>query len=200
MMQRYLHAVSPLGKAKQWHTLSTFLAELRREPTPVSRHSSAHAPTSNVTLFSLKILKCQNKHRARSLHREGLASSLNVGTNSPEISKTFKVPMDSSEITLEFDFYETADQASDNEVSLRMNNVYLDLVSFVSATSEGTKMGIFGDPAASITISGNNHNVQPTIPATCYPVGRLMLGFKVDTRLPLRLLATTTSCYHQYVL
>jgi hypothetical protein len=113
----------------------------------------------------------------------GLASSLDLSADSPEVSKTFEVPMDSSEITLEFDFYETADQASDNEAYLRINDVYLDLVSFISGTSEGIKMGTFGELEASITISGNNHNVQLTIPATWYPVGRLTLGFKVPTSL-----------------
>jgi hypothetical protein len=114
---------------------------------------------------------------------KAFASSLDLGADIPEVSKTFEVPMDSSEITLEFDFYERVDWASDDEVFIRINDVYLDLVSFISGNSEGTKMGTFGELTASVTTSGNNHNVQLTIPNSWYPVGRLTLGFKVSTSI-----------------
>jgi hypothetical protein len=111
----------------------------------------------------------------------GAASSLNLGADSPEVSKTFEVPMDSSEITLEFDFYEKDDWEIDGDVFIRINDVYLDLISFISGTGGGNKTGAFGEFAASITASDSNYNVQLTIPDTWYPDGRLTLGFKVTT-------------------
>jgi hypothetical protein len=157
-------------------------------PCGVEEESDACEPTPELTCahFDSEIISSEDFEMSEQVQSWlfasiGLASSLDLGADSPEVSKTFEVPVDSSEISLEFDFYETANQASDDEVFLRINNVYLDLVSFISGTSEGTKMGTFGELTASVTISGNNHNVQLTIPATWYPVGRLTLGFKVST-------------------
>jgi hypothetical protein len=104
-----------------------------------------------------------------------------LGADNPEVSKTFEVPVDSSEITVEFDFYEKDDREIDGDVFIRINDVYLDLISFISGTSEGTKTGTFGEFTTSITASDNNFNVKLTVPDTWYPNGRLTLGFKVTT-------------------
>jgi hypothetical protein len=106
-----------------------------------------------------------------------------LGLDSPEVSKTFEVPTDSSEITLQFDLYENDGLDSDDEVFIRINDVYLNLISYISGTSEGTKTGAFGELAASVTTLGSNHNMQLTIPDTWYPDGRLTVGFKVSTRV-----------------
>jgi hypothetical protein len=159
-------------------------------PCGVEEGSDACEPTPELTCaqFGSPIISSEDfemSEQAQSwlFASTGLASSLYLSANSPEVSKTFEVPMDSSEITLEFDFYESADWTSDDEIFIRINGVYLDLVSYISGTSEGTKTGTFGDLAASVTTSGNNHSVQLTIPDTWYPVGRLTLGFKVSTNI-----------------
>jgi hypothetical protein len=157
-------------------------------PCGVEEGSAACEPTPELTCthFDSQIISSEDfemPEQAQSwlFASTGLASSLYLGADSPEVSKTFEVPMDSSEITLEFDFYEKVDWASDDEVFIRINDVYLDLISFISGTSEGTKMGTFGELTASVSTSDNNHNVQLTVPYTWYPVGRLTLGFKVST-------------------
>jgi hypothetical protein len=157
-------------------------------PCGVEEGSTACEPTPELTCthFASQIISSEDFEMAEQAQswlfaETGLATSLDLGADRPEVSKTFEVPMDSSEITLEFDFYESADWASDDEIFIRINGVYLDLMSYISGTSEGTKTGTFGDIAASVTTSGNNHNVQLTIPITWYLVGRLTLGFKVST-------------------
>jgi hypothetical protein len=160
-------------------------------PCGVEEGSAACEPTPELTCthFASQIISSEDFETAEQAQSwlfasTGSATSLDLGADSPEVSKTFEVPMDSSEIMLEFDFDESADWASDDEVFIRINGVYLDLMSYISGTSEGTKTGTFGDLAASVTTSGNNHNVQLTIPDTWYPVGRLTLGFKVSTSVP----------------
>jgi hypothetical protein len=157
-------------------------------PCGVEEGSAACEPIPELTCnhFESQIISSEDFEMAEQAQSwlfasTGLATSLDLGVDSPEVSKTFEVPMDSSEITLEFDFYESADWASDDEVFIRINGVYLDLMSYISGTNEGTKTGTFGDLAASVTTSSNNHTVQLTIPAAWYPIGRLTLGFKVST-------------------
>jgi hypothetical protein len=157
-------------------------------PCGVEEGSDACEPTPVITCahFGSHIISSEDFETAEQAQSwlfasTGVASSLDLGEDRPEISKTFEVPMDSPEITLEFDFYESADWTSDDEVFIRINGVYLDLMSYISGTSEGTKTGTFGDLVASVATSGNNHSVQLTIPDTWYPVGRLTLGFKVST-------------------
>jgi hypothetical protein len=111
----------------------------------------------------------------------GVDSRLGLSADSPEVSKTFEVPMDSSKITLEFDSYENDDWKNDDEVFIRINDVYLDLISYISGTREGIKTGTFGELAAAITTSESNHSVRLTISDTWYLDGRLTLGFKVST-------------------
>jgi hypothetical protein len=156
-------------------------------PCGVEEGSDACEPTPELTCdhFDSQIISSEDfemSEQAQSwlFATTGSASSLNLGADSPEVSKTFEVPMDSSEITLEFDFYESNGWASD-EVFIRINAVYLDLISYISGTSEGTKTGTFGELAVSITTSGNNHHMQLTIPDIWYPDGLLTLGFKVST-------------------
>jgi hypothetical protein len=157
-------------------------------PCGVEEGSDACEPTPELTCahFDSQIISSEDfemPEQAQSwlFASKGLAPSLELGADSPEVSKTFEVPMNSPEITLEFDFYERVDWASDDGIFIRINDVYLDLVSFISGTSEGTKLGNFGELTASVTTSGNNHTVQLAIPYTWYPVGRLTLGFKVST-------------------
>jgi hypothetical protein len=160
-------------------------------PCGVEEGSDACEPIPELTCahFGSQIISSENFNKESEPEQAqswlfasaGVASSLDLGADSPEVSKTFEVPMDSSEITLKFDFYESANWASDDEVFIRINDVYLDLISYISGTSEGTKTGTFGDLAGSITTYGDIHNVQLTIPATWYPIGRLTLGFKVST-------------------
>jgi hypothetical protein len=156
-------------------------------PCEVEEGSDACEPTPVLTCdhFDSQIISSEDfetSEQAQSwlFAATGPPSSLVLGADNPAVSKTFEVPVDSSEITLEFDFYESADWASDDEIFIRINDVYLDLISYITGTSEGTKTGTFGVLAASITTSVNNHNVQLTIPATWYQDGRLTLGFKVS--------------------
>jgi hypothetical protein len=111
----------------------------------------------------------------------GTISSLDLSASSPEVSKTFDVPTDSALIVLEFDFSENNDLADDDEVYVRINDVYLDLISYTSGTSGGTSMGTFGEFVTSMTTSGNTHHVELTIPYTWYADGRLQIGFKLAT-------------------
>jgi hypothetical protein len=159
-------------------------------PCAVEEGSDACEPTPELTCdhFNSQIISSEDfemSEQAQSwlFAATGSASSLNLGADSPEVSKTFEVPMpmESSEITLEFDFYENDDWASDDEVFIRINDAYLDLIYYISGTDEGTKTGTFGEIAASITRSASKQSVQLIIPDTWYPDGRLTLGFKVST-------------------
>jgi hypothetical protein len=93
------------------------------------------------------------------------------------------VPTDSSLIVLEFDLYNNDDLASGDEVYLRINDVYLDLISYTGGAGDGTKMGTFGKFPATMQTSGNTHHIELTIPGpdTNYPDGRLQVGFKIAT-------------------
>jgi hypothetical protein len=111
----------------------------------------------------------------------GTKSGMGLSADGPEISKTFEVPTDSSEIILEFDFIEHEDLESDDAVYIRINDVYLDLISYTSGTPDGTTTGHFFELPASLTTSGNSHHIKLTIPDTWYADGRLQLGFKIAT-------------------
>jgi hypothetical protein len=157
-------------------------------PCEVEEGSAACKPTPELTCdhFDSQIISSEDfetPEQAQSwlFAATGSASNLILGADSPEVSKTFEVPTDSFEITLEFDFYENDGWAIDDEIFIRINDVYLDLTSYISGTSDGTKTGTFGELAVSMTTSGSNHNVQLTIPETWYPGGRLTVGFKVST-------------------
>ena len=157
-------------------------------PCGVEEGSAACEPTPELTCthFDSQIISSEDFEMAEHAQSwlfasTGLASSLDLGADSPEVSKTFEVPMDSSEITLEFDFYENDEWEIHDEVFIRINDVYLDLISFISENAEGTKTGAFGELAVSITAAGSNHKVQLTIPDTWYLNSRLTLGFKVIT-------------------
>jgi hypothetical protein len=155
-------------------------------PCDVPEGSDACEPTPELTCdhFDSQIISSENfemSEQAQSwlFAATGLlVSSLDLGADNPEVSKTFEVPMDSSEITLEFDFYESEDFDMDDEVFIRINDVYLDLVSFISGNSQGNKTGTFGGLTASVKASDSIHTVQLTIPDTYYPEGRLTVGFK----------------------
>jgi hypothetical protein len=148
------------------------------------------APTPELTCdhFETQIISSEdfeNSEDAESwLFAEiGTLSNLDLSANSPEVSKTFEVPKDSSLIVLEFDLYNNDDLASGDEVYLRINDVYLDLISYTSGASDGTKMGTFGKFPATMQTSGNTHHIELTIPDpdTYYPDGRLQVGFKIAT-------------------
>jgi hypothetical protein len=111
----------------------------------------------------------------------GTLSSLSLSATNPEVSKTFEVPTDSASIVMEFDFSENNDLASEDEVYVRINDVYLDLISYTSETSGGSSTGTFGEFVTSVTTSGNTHHVELTIPDTWYSDGRLQIGFKLAT-------------------
>jgi hypothetical protein len=129
-------------------------------PCEVEEGSDTCAPTSEITcdLFDSQIISSEdfeNSDHAESwlFAETGTLSSLAMSGDSAEFSKTFEVPTDSSQITLEFDFYENDDWASYDEVYIRINGVYLDLISYISGTIEGTKTGTFGELTASVTSS-----------------------------------------------
>jgi hypothetical protein len=157
-------------------------------PCAVEVGSDACAPTPELTCdhFDSQIISSEDfeksEHAESWLFAEvGTLSSLGLSRDSPEVFKTFEVPTDSSQIILEFDFYENDDLTGEDEVYIRINDVYIDLISYTIGTREGTKTGTFGELAASMTTSGNTHNVQLTVPDTWYPDGRLQLGFKIAT-------------------
>jgi hypothetical protein len=159
-------------------------------PCAIEEGSDACAPTSELTCdhFDSQIISSEDFEKSE--HAEswlfaqtGTLSSLSMSGDSPEVSKTFEVPTDSSQITLEFDFYESDDWASDDEVYIRINDVYLDLISYTSETSGGANTGTFVELPASITTTGNIHHIVLTIPDTWYPDGRLKLGFKISTSM-----------------
>jgi hypothetical protein len=153
---------------------------------PCAVEDGACAPTPELTCddFFSQIISSENFDTSGDTQSWLFAvegSSLRLSADSPEVSKTFEVPMNSPEITLEFDFYENGAWASADEVYIRINDMYIDLISYTSVTSEGTKTGTFGELAASVTTSGSTHHVQLTIPVSWYPDGRLPIGFKVTT-------------------
>jgi hypothetical protein len=155
-------------------------------PCAVEEGSDACAPTPELTCdhFDSQTISSENFEKSGDTQSWLFAvegSSLGLSADIPEVSKTFEVPVDSSEITLEFDFYESDHWESDDEVYIRINGVYLDLISYTSGTSEGTKTGTFGELSASMMTSGSIHHVELTIPDSWYPDGRLPIGFKVTT-------------------
>jgi hypothetical protein len=150
----------------------------------------ACAPTPKLTCdnFNSQIISSEDfedSEQAESwlFAKIGTISSLTLSASSPEVSKTFEVPTDSALIVLEFDFSENNDLASEDEVYLRINDVYLDLISYSSETSGGTSTGAFGEFVTSMTTSGNTHHVELTIPDTWYEDGRLQIGFKLATNI-----------------
>jgi hypothetical protein len=158
-------------------------------PCMVEEGSDACEPTPELTCdhFDSRIISSEDFEMSEQswlFAATEVGSRLNLGADNPEVSKTFEVPVDSFEITLEFDFYEIDDLEIDDEVFIRIDDVYLSLVSFISLITEGTKTGAFGELAVSVTTTGRNHKVQLTIPDTWYPDGRLTLGFKVATSVP----------------
>jgi hypothetical protein len=157
-------------------------------PCAVEGGSDACAPTPELTCdhFNSQIISSEdfeNPEHAKSwLFAEiGTLSNLGLGLDSPEVSKTFDVPTDSALIVLEFDFYDNDDLPDDDEVYVRINNVYLDLISYTSATSGGISTGTFGEFVTSMTASGNTHHIELTIPDAWYSGGRLQIGFKIAT-------------------
>jgi hypothetical protein len=155
-------------------------------PCTVEEGSDVCAPKPELTCadFGSRIISSENFETSGDTQSWLFAvegSSLGLSADRPEVSKTFEVPTDSPEITFEFDFYESDDWASDDEVYIRINDMYIDLISYTSGTFEGTRTGTFGELTASVTTSGSTHHVQLTIPASWYPDGRLPIGFKVTT-------------------
>jgi hypothetical protein len=159
-------------------------------PCVVEEGSDTCAPTSELACdhFDSQIISSEdfeNSEHAESwlFAKTGTLSRLSMSGDNPEVSKTFEVPTDSSQITLEVDFYGNDDWASDDEVYIRINDVYLDLISYTSGTSGGTNTGTFGELPVSMTTTDNIHHIVLTIPDTWYPDGRLILGFKVSTSM-----------------
>ena len=146
------------------------------------------APTTEFTCntFNTQIISSEDfedSEQAESwlFAKIGTLSSLDLSASSPEVSKTFDVPTDSALIVLEFDFSENNDLADADEVYVRINDVYLDLISYTSGASGGISTGTFGEFVTSMTTSGNTHHVELTIPASWYADGRLQIGFKLAT-------------------
>jgi hypothetical protein len=158
-------------------------------PCAVEEGSDACTPTEiTCDYFDSQIISSEDFETSEQAEswlftETGTLSILSMSGDSAEVSKTFEVPMDSSQIILEFDFYENEDWASDDEVYVRINDVYLDLISYTSGTSGGTNTGTFGELLASMTTTSNIHHIVLTIPDTWYTDGRLTLGFKVSTSI-----------------
>jgi hypothetical protein len=157
-------------------------------PCAVEGGSDACAPTPELKCdhFDSQIISSEDfenaEHAESWLFAEiGTVSNLGLSADGPEVSKTFEVPTDSSLIVLEFDFYDNEDLASEDEVYVRINDVYLDLLSYTGGSRDGAKSGTFGELTASMTSSGNTHHVELTIPDTWYADGRLQIGFKLAT-------------------
>jgi hypothetical protein len=104
------YATKPIAILSQDTTqVNSVLSSPRRTLTPVYPHLSLICDHFDRQIISSEDFETSEQAQSWLFAATELGSSLNLGVDSPEVSRTFEVPVDSSEITLEFDFYKNDD-------------------------------------------------------------------------------------------
>jgi len=110
-----------------------------------------------------------------------------------ELSRTLVMPPDAESVLIEFDFYEIDQWGRDDNVFLRMNELYLNFGQFSEANqtesespisgyffkSQGVEKRIPVSMMHTPDANDRNHRMSFNVPKYYFPDGRLITGFRV---------------------